>query len=51
MTASVRNRVAALDWAALAAELDTKGCVMTDRLLTAAECKSLANDFSSSLIA
>jgi hypothetical protein len=45
MTASVRNCVVALDWAALAAELDTKDCATTDRLFTAAECKSLANEF------
>jgi uncharacterized protein len=47
LTATVCNRVAALDWAALAADLDTHGCATTDRLLTAAECASLADAYSS----
>jgi hypothetical protein len=47
MTATVCNRVAALDCAALAADLDTHGCATIDRLLTAAECASLADAYSS----
>ena len=40
--ASPAGRVAGLDWAALAAELDTYGCVQTPRLLSRGECRELA---------
>ena len=36
-----RARVAATDWAGLAAELDTHGCAPTAPLLTPAECRDL----------
>ena len=46
MSASVRvpsiaKRVAALDWAALAASLDELGCALTGPVLGAAECRAL----------
>jgi hypothetical protein len=44
---SVCDRVAALDWAALGADLESNGCATTNRLLSAAECKSLAETYSS----
>lgn len=39
--ADVAGRVAALDWAGLAAELDAHGCVTLPALLTAGECAAL----------
>ena len=36
------SRIAALDWARIAADLDTHGCAATGPLLTAAECAALA---------
>ncbi|MER6980635.1 2OG-Fe(II) oxygenase [Streptomyces carpinensis] len=36
------RRIAATDWAALAAELDEQGCATTGPLLTPAECRDLA---------
>ena len=38
----VSDRVAALDWAAIATDLDAHGCAMTGPLLTAEECAALA---------
>jgi len=35
-------RVAALDWQALAAELDALGCALTEPLLSAAECRRIS---------
>jgi hypothetical protein len=40
--ASIEHRIAALDWAAIAAELDLRGCATTGPLLGAAECRALA---------
>jgi uncharacterized protein len=40
--AAVSDRVAALDWAAIAADLDAHGCAVTGPLLTAEECAALA---------
>jgi uncharacterized protein len=37
----VAHRVAALDWARIAAELDDRGCATTGALLTPAECAAL----------
>jgi uncharacterized protein len=36
------ERVDHLDWPAVAEELDDLGCALTDRVLTAAECRALA---------
>jgi hypothetical protein len=44
---SVCDRVAALDWPTLSADLESNGCATTERLLTAAECESLADAYSS----
>ena len=38
---SISGRVAALDWAAIASELDAHGCAAAGPLLTAGECESL----------
>lgn len=38
----VRDRVTALDWAALITELDTHGCAVIPSLLTAEECMAVA---------
>ena len=40
--AAVADRVAALDWAAIAADLDAHGCAVTGPMLTAEECAALA---------
>jgi hypothetical protein len=45
-TGSVAARVAALDWAAMAADLDAYGCALTGPLLTAEECQSLAGSYA-----
>jgi uncharacterized protein len=47
--ASVSGRVAALDWADLGAELDDHGCAVVKGLLTAPECKSLAELYTQDL--
>ena len=39
---AVADRVVALDWAAIAADLDAHGCAVTGPLLTAEECAALA---------
>lgn len=39
---SLADRVAAIDWARVAADLDAQGCAVLDRLLSAAECTALA---------
>jgi hypothetical protein len=39
---AIADRIAALDWAALSAELDLRGAATTGPLLTAAECRALA---------
>ena len=41
-SAPVAARVAALDWAAITQELDTRGCAVTGPLLAPAECEALA---------
>jgi hypothetical protein len=42
-TATVpHERVASADWSALSGELDAYGCALTPRILTAAECGSIA---------
>ncbi len=38
----IETRVAPLDWAALAADLDAHGCAVTGPLLNAGECAALA---------
>jgi hypothetical protein len=43
---SVAERVASLDWAAMAASLDTHGCVTTGPLLSADECAALAGRYA-----
>lgn len=42
---AVTQRVAALDWAAIAAALDDHGCAATGPLLTAEECALLAQSY------
>jgi hypothetical protein len=44
---SVADRVAALDWEALASELDAHGCAATGVLLSADECAVLAQSYAS----
>jgi hypothetical protein len=44
--ASILQRVAALDWASIAAELEAHGCATTGPLLDAAECRSLAATYA-----
>nr|WP_232291893.1 2OG-Fe(II) oxygenase [Frankia sp. QA3] len=39
----VGARVRAMDWAAIAAELDAAGCALTGPVLTAAQCRELAD--------
>ena len=39
---AIGERVAALDWAVIAADLDAHGCAVTGPLLSAAECAALA---------
>src|SRR5919108_4385791 len=41
------GRIAALDWTALAAQLDAYGCGTTGALLTAQECARLAGMYAS----
>ncbi len=43
--AGIGERVAALDWAAIAASLDAHGCATTGPLLSPAECASLADTY------
>jgi hypothetical protein len=43
----VAARIAALDWAQLAAELDVHGCAMTAALLDGEECAALARSYAS----
>jgi hypothetical protein len=43
---TIETRVAALDWPAMAAGLDSHGCAVTGPLLTADECTSLARCYS-----
>jgi hypothetical protein len=40
------HRVATLDWANIAAELDTNGCAMVNGLLSRADCDTLASTYS-----
>jgi len=44
--AAVRARLAALDWARLAQDLDSRGCATLESLLTAPECAALAELYS-----
>jgi hypothetical protein len=44
--ASIADRVAALDWAAMAAALDAHGCATSGPLLTAGECAALAATYA-----
>jgi hypothetical protein len=46
-TASVAERVAALDWVGITAALDTYGCAMTGSLLSPAECASISESYPS----
>ena len=45
--ASLAERVAALDWAEMTAQLDAYGCATTGGLLTAEECAALADMYGS----
>ncbi len=45
-TARVSRRVAGLDWARVASDLEREGCARIPHLLTAAECKSLTSLYS-----
>jgi hypothetical protein len=45
-TSSIEARVAALDWTAMASELDGHGCAVTGPLLTVDECEALATTYS-----
>jgi uncharacterized protein len=38
---AIADRIAALDWTAVAADLDTRGCAVLPSLLTAATCETL----------
>jgi hypothetical protein len=40
-------QIAALDWASIAAQLDSHGCATTGRLLTAQQCAALAASYAS----
>jgi hypothetical protein len=44
---AIAERVAALDWAAIAADLDSYGCATTGAVLTAPECRALAETYES----
>jgi len=44
-SAAIGDRVAALDWTAIAAELDAHGCATTGALLTEEECSALADTY------
>ena len=41
-THSIQDRIAALDWAAMARDLDGFGCTIVKLVLTREECRSLA---------
>jgi len=43
---TIDTRVAALDWNAIASELDTHGCATTGPLLTGDECAALAQNYT-----
>ena len=43
----VLERIAALDWSVIAADLDAYGCATVNGLLTAAECRSIADLYDS----
>jgi len=45
--ATLAERIAALDWAAIAASLDATGCATTGPLLRAEECATLAQTYAS----
>src|SRR5258708_23705126 len=45
--ADIAERVAALDWTAIAAELDAHACATTGALLTPQECAALAGAYAS----
>jgi len=42
---AIAERIGALDWAAIAADLDAHGCATTGTLLTAQECAALADTY------
>jgi hypothetical protein len=44
---SIAARVASLDWARIAGDLDTHGCATTGVLLTPSECRALAASYAS----
>jgi uncharacterized protein len=46
-SAAVAQRIAALDWASIAAGLDAHGCATTGALLTPQECASLGRAYTS----
>jgi hypothetical protein len=46
MPTSICERVAALDWPAMAAALDAHGCATTGTLLTGDECRSVAGTYA-----
>ena len=46
MTQPTEQRVAALDWAQIAAGLDARGCASTGPLLTSAECAAVAAGYA-----
>jgi hypothetical protein len=48
--ASLAQRVATLDWAALSAALDTSGCATTGPLLSAVDCAALAGLYADDAI-
>lgn len=41
-TPSIRDRIAALDWAPMTKDLDSFGCTIVKSVLTREECRSLA---------
>ena len=43
----IAERIAALDWSAIATDLDAHGCATTGTLLTAQECAALADTYES----
>jgi uncharacterized protein len=45
--AAIRERVTALDWKAIASELDAHGCATIGRLLAPEECAALAQSYTS----
>ena len=46
--ASLRQRLAALDWGTIAAGLETQGCAVTEPILSAAECRALSDRYEDS---